>query len=132
VALLEGVDVVFDAGGEDEEVAGAEVVGLAVGGDLEVAVEDVDGDDALGAVGGEAGEAFEDEERDGDRAALVEGFLASTALAGAGFLLEAGDDGVEVERMLGRVEASGGVLSKAVGGMGFFHGAGLLGLDVGH
>ncbi len=51
VGLFDGVEVVFDAGGEEEEVAGVEIVGDAARSDAEVAAEEVDGDVALGAVG---------------------------------------------------------------------------------
>jgi hypothetical protein len=125
VGGLDGEEVVFEAGGEEEEVAGVEVVGDAVGGDADMAVKDVDGDVAFCAVRLEAGLGVEDKEGDGLGGVLVKGFLAVGGIAGAGFAEEGVGFGGEVEGGLRGCEADVGVGAGAVVG-------GLIGGGGGH
>jgi hypothetical protein len=88
-----GFDVVADGGGKGEEVAGVEVVLLALNRDADLALEDLDGDGAVGVVLLHAGGGFHGDEDNSEVVLLEEGpgvvaGLPWLFLLGVGDLLE--------------------------------------------
>jgi hypothetical protein len=122
--FLVGVDVVLDVFGEDEDLAGGEGVGLALGADGEVAFEDVDGDGAVGEVFGEAGALAEVDEGDGGVAEAFVGCVGGGVGRGGGFGDVVGARGALDYPLEGLREAHFGVGAEAVGvvGSGIGHG----------
>jgi hypothetical protein len=85
-----GFDVVTDGGGEGEEVAGVEIVRLALNRDADLALEYLDGYGAVGVVLLHAGGVFHGDEDDSEVVLLEESSGVVAGLPGL-FLLGVGD-----------------------------------------
>ena len=91
-----GFYVVTDGGAEGEESAGAEVVRLAIDGDAELALEDMDGDGAVGVVLLHVSGVLHGDEDDPQVVLLEEGFGVNAG--GPGLLL------LGLGNLLGQIE----------------------------
>ena len=100
LAFLIRDQIMLDAGPKHEQVPCPESMRLAFSCDLEMAFEDLDGDDSLGTVGWQAGQVAEHEKRNCRGALLIQGDLLVTFFARLECLFKFQGDGVEVERML--------------------------------
>ena len=91
--VADGLYVVPDGGAEGEEVAYVEIVWMAVGGDSNLALKDVDGDGAVGVMLFHAGGVLHGDEDNAEVGFFEEGFcgvagLPGLLLFGVGYFLE--------------------------------------------
>jgi len=102
LAFLICDQIMLDARPKHEQVPCPQSMRLTFSGDLEMAFQDVNGDDSLGAVRWQTSEVAEYEKCHCRRILLIQSDLSVTFFAGLEFFLEFQGDGIEVERKLWR------------------------------
>ena len=107
--------IVFNAGGQHQQMAGVKVMQLAFGRDLEVAFEQMNHHDAFGAVRWQAREMTKEKQRHRGGAVLIQRLLSMPGLTGLKFLSEFRRHLVQIVLVLRRGEAACGMLPQSLG-----------------
>jgi hypothetical protein len=112
LAFLFRCDRVFRSRRQDEHLSAAQLMDVISGRDLHAAAQNVNVDDAVSLVCGQASESIEGEEGDGVSAATIQGFLSVAALTSLGFGSKLADLSFEVNQQLRGRESFLRVLSQ--------------------